>query len=178
MRIVRERMGLTNVELLIPFVRTVAEGRRVIELMEEQGLARGDGGLKVHIMCEIPSNSLLAEEFLDICDGFSIGSNDLCQLALGVDRDSGLLQGYDERDPAVLRLMALAIDAAVRKGKYVGICGQAPSDFPEITRWLVERGIGCGSKTTWLHAETPPPVVVVGGDDVATLLGEEEEASM
>ncbi len=138
---VREEMGLVNVAVMIPFVRTVAEERAVLELMARERLARGDNGLKVYLMCEIPANALLAEEFLRYCDGFSIGSNDLTQLTLGVDRDSALLAGYDERDEAVLALMDLAIKACRRLNKYVGICGQAPSDFPEITRWLVERGI-------------------------------------
>ncbi|HEY0634422.1 MAG TPA: phosphoenolpyruvate synthase [Gammaproteobacteria bacterium] len=138
---VREVMGLDNVALMIPFVRSVAEGAKVLELMANHGLRRGENGLKIYLMCEIPANALLAEQFLEAFDGFSIGSNDLTQLTLGVDRDSGLVGGVDERNPAVLKLMAMAIDACKRHGKYVGICGQAPSDFPEITRWLVERGI-------------------------------------
>jgi len=142
LRHVREVMGLDNVAVMIPFVRTVEEGRRVLELMARHGLARGARGLKVYQMCEIPSNALLADAFLEHFDGFSIGSNDLTQLTLGADRDSGLLEGFDERDPAVLRLMEMAIEACRRHGKHVGICGQAPSDFPEIIRWLVERGIG------------------------------------
>ena len=141
MRRVREDMGLTNVQLMLPFVRTPQEGRRVLDLMAEQGLRRGENGLKVNLMCEIPANVMLADEFLENFDGFSIGSNDLTQLTLGIDRDSGLLTGYDERNPAVLRMMQLAIEACRRHGKYVGICGQAPSDFPEITAWLVEQGI-------------------------------------
>ncbi len=141
MRRVREDMGLTNVQLMLPFVRTPEEGRRVLDLMAEQGLRRGENGLKVNLMCEIPANVMLADEFLQHFDGFSIGSNDLTQLTLGIDRDSGLLTGYDERNPAVLRMMQLAIEACRRHGKYVGICGQAPSDFPEITAWLVEQGI-------------------------------------
>jgi pyruvate,water dikinase len=142
MRRVREDMGLGNVELMLPFVRTPEEGRRVLELMASQGLARGEKGLQVKLMCEIPANVMLADEFLKDFDGFSIGSNDLTQLTLGIDRDSGLLTGYDERNPAVLRMMQIAIEACRRHGKYVGICGQAPSDFPEITAWLVEQGIG------------------------------------
>jgi len=141
MKSVREDMGLTNLKLMIPFVRTVEEELRVLELMAEHGLRRGENGLEIILMCEIPANALLADEFLQHCDGFSIGSNDLTQLTLGVDRDSGLLSGYDERNAAVLKLMELAIQACRRRGKYVGICGQAPSDFPEITRWLVEQGI-------------------------------------
>ena len=142
MKTVRETMGLDNVELMIPFVRTVEEARRVMELLESMGLKRGENGLKVHMMCEIPSNALLADAFLDHFDGFSIGSNDLTQLTLGVDRDSGMVTGFDERDAAVGRLMEMAIAACLRRGKYVGICGQAPSDYPELTRWLVGQGIG------------------------------------
>ncbi|MEF3194283.1 MAG: phosphoenolpyruvate synthase [Halothiobacillaceae bacterium] len=141
MKRVREEMGLTNVALLLPFVRTVDEAREVIGLMEKNGLVRGEAGLALYIMCEIPANAILAESFLELCDGFSIGSNDLTQLTLGVDRDSGLLTGFDERDPAVLELMRMAIKACKARGKYIGICGQAPSDFPEITRFLVEQGI-------------------------------------
>jgi pyruvate,water dikinase len=142
MKTVRETMGLDNVALMIPFVRTVREGAAVLELLERHGLKRGGNGLKVYMMCEIPSNPLLADEFLQHFDGFSIGSNDLTQLTLGVDRDSGIVSGFDERDGAVRKLMELAIEACHRHGKYVGICGQAPSDYPELTRWLVERGIG------------------------------------
>lgn len=138
---VREDMGLDNVSVMIPFVRSVSEARKVIAAMAEQGLARGQQKLKMYLMCEIPTNALLAADFLALFDGFSIGSNDLTQLTLGVDRDSGLLSGFDERDPAVLKLMEMAIGTARRLGKYVGICGQAPSDFPEITEWLVRQGI-------------------------------------
>jgi pyruvate,water dikinase len=141
MKTVRETMGLDNVALMIPFVRTVREGAEVLALLERHGLKRGEHGLKVYMMCEIPSNPLLADEFLRHFDGFSIGSNDLTQLTLGVDRDSGIVTGFDERDPAVMKLMEMAIAACRRHGKYVGICGQAPSDYPELTRWLVERGI-------------------------------------
>ena len=139
---VRETMGLDNVQLMVPFVRSVEEGEKVLELMAKNGLKRGENGLNVYVMCEIPANALLADQFLEHFDGFSIGSNDLTQLTLGVDRDSGLVTGVDERNPAVLKLMEMAIEACKRHGKYVGICGQAPSDFPEITEWLVERGIG------------------------------------
>jgi pyruvate, water dikinase len=138
---VRDDMGLTNVEVMIPFVRSVAEGKKTLAAMRAHGLVRGQNGLKVNLMCEIPSNALLAEEFLEEFDGMSIGSNDLTQLTLGVDRDSGLVVGFDERNPAVLRLMDMAIDAAHKKGRYIGICGQAPSDYPEITQWLVQHGI-------------------------------------
>ena len=141
MRQVREDMGLANVALMIPFVRSVDEAQRVLALMAEQGLQRGARDLKIHMMCEIPANALLADEFLEHFDGFSIGSNDLTQLTLGVDRDSGLVTGFDERNTAVLKLIEMAISACRRHGKYIGICGQAPSDYPEITRWLVEQGI-------------------------------------
>ncbi len=138
---VRDVMGLTNVEVMIPFVRTVDEAEKVVELLAGQGLKRGENGLRLIMMCEIPANALLADAFLEHFDGFSIGSNDLTQLTLGVDRDSGLLVGYDERNPAVLALMKMAIAACRKQGKYIGICGQAPSDWPEITRWLVREGI-------------------------------------
>jgi pyruvate,water dikinase len=141
-RKVREEMGLTNLEMMLPFVRTVEEVQKVSAIMEEQGLKRGENGLRLILMCEIPANALLAEQFLMHCDGFSIGSNDLTQLTLGVDRDSGLLPQFDERNPAVAVLMGMAIAACRQQGKYIGICGQAPSDFPEITRWLVQQGIG------------------------------------
>jgi pyruvate,water dikinase len=138
---VREQMGLTNVSLMIPFVRTVPEAQLTLGLMARYGLVRGENDLRVYLMCEIPANAILADQFLPHFDGFSIGSNDLTQLTLGVDRDSGLLSGYDERNPAVTVLMDMAIDACHRHGKYIGICGQAPSDFPEITQHLVEKGI-------------------------------------
>ncbi|MBM69774.1 MAG: phosphoenolpyruvate synthase [Haliea sp.] len=138
---VRDIMGLANLELMIPFVRSVEEEINVMELMAEQGLNRGENVLRIHLMCEIPANALLAERFLEHCDGFSIGSNDLTQLALGVDRDSELLAEFDERNEAVATLMGMAIRACKKTGKYIGICGQAPSDFPEITRWLVEQDI-------------------------------------
>lgn len=141
MRQVRDVMGLTNVALMIPFVRSVNEAAKVLEQMSQHGLRRGDNGLKVYMMCEIPTNALLANQFLAHFDGFSIGSNDLTQLTLGVDRDSGLITGFDERNEAVLALMEMAIKACHEQHKYIGICGQAPSDFPEITRWLVQHGI-------------------------------------
>ena len=141
MKTVRETMGLDNVALMIPFVRSVTEGESALNEMKKHGLARGQNALKIYLMCEIPANALLADQFLEHFDGFSIGSNDLTQLTLGVDRDSGIVTGFDERNPAVLKLMELAIDACRRQHKYVGICGQAPSDYPEITRWLVEHGI-------------------------------------
>ena len=135
-------MGLTNVQIMIPFVRTVAEAKRVIELLELNGLKRGENGLKVIMMCELPTNALLADQFLEHFDGFSIGSNDLTQLTLGLDRDSGIVSHlFDERDPAVKALLALAIQACHRAGKYVGICGQGPSDHPDLAKWLMEQGI-------------------------------------
>lgn len=142
MRRVRDDMGLTNVELMIPFVRTVAELEAVIAALAENGLRRGENGLRIIMMCEIPSNALTAAAFLEHVDGFSIGSNDLTQLTLGVDRDSALVAGsFDERDPAVLMLLSMAIDACRTAGKYVGICGQGPSDHPDLADWLVDHGI-------------------------------------
>lgn len=142
LRHVREEMGLTNVKVMIPFCRTVEEGRRVLDEMARHGLRRGERGLEVYLMCEIPSNVLLAEEFAEICDGFSIGSNDLTQLTLGVDRDSELVAPlFDERNPAVMQIIAMAIQAAKRAGRKVGICGQAPSDYPEFAQFLVEQSI-------------------------------------
>jgi pyruvate,water dikinase len=146
---VRETMGLTNVELMVPFVRTVAEAEGVEKLLARYGLERGSGadasgqgGLRLIMMCELPSNALLADEFLKHFDGFSIGSNDLTQLTLGLDRDSGLVAAaFDERDPAVKALLKMAIDACNRAGKYVGICGQGPSDHPDLAQWLVASGI-------------------------------------
>ncbi len=138
---VREEMGLDNVSVMIPFVRTVEESRSVLELMSKQGLKRGEHGLDIYMMCEIPVNALLAGEFLENFDGFSIGSNDLTQLTLGVDRDSSIVTSFDERNPAVLILMEMAIKACKKENKYVGICGQAPSDYPEIARWLVQHDI-------------------------------------
>ena len=139
---VRETMGLDNVWVMIPFVRTLEEGRKVIEVLRENDLVQGEHGLKVIMMCEIPSNALLADEFLDIFDGFSIGSNDMTQLTLGLDRDSAIVAGlFDERDPAVKKMLAMAIQSARAKGKYVGICGQGPSDHPDLALWLMEQGI-------------------------------------
>ncbi len=143
MRKVRETMGLTNAWVMIPFVRTVDEGRRVIEVLAANGLERGRDGLKIIMMCELPSNALLADQFLDLFDGFSIGSNDLTQLTLGLDRDSGLIAHlFDERNDAVKALLAMAIQACRRRGKYVGICGQGPSDHPDLAEWLMDQGIG------------------------------------
>ena len=140
---VRETMGLTNVEVMVPFVRTVGEAARVADLLAKHGLRRGENGLRLIMMCEIPSNALLAEQFLEHFDGFSIGSNDLTQLTLGIDRDSALVaDGFDERDAAVKMLLARAIGACKAKGKYVGICGQGPSDHADFAAWLMEQGIG------------------------------------
>ncbi|WLP93525.1 phosphoenolpyruvate synthase [Psychrobacter sp. M13] len=139
---VRDEMGLTNVEIMIPFVRTVGEAAQVIELLEKNGLKRGENGLRVIMMCELPTNCLLAEEFLEYFDGFSIGSNDLTQLTLGLDRDSGIISHlFDERDPAVKKLLTMAIEACRKQNKYVGICGQGPSDHPDLAYWLMEQGI-------------------------------------
>ncbi|MFT4179753.1 MAG: phosphoenolpyruvate synthase [Thermomonas sp.] len=139
---VREEMGLANLWVMIPFVRTLDEGRKVIEVLRENGLVQGENDLKVIMMCEVPSNALLADEFLDIFDGFSIGSNDMTQLTLGLDRDSAIVAGlFDERDPAVKKMLSMAIQSARAKGKYVGICGQGPSDHPDLAQWLMEQGI-------------------------------------
>ncbi|WP_060508111.1 phosphoenolpyruvate synthase [Pseudomonas sp. NBRC 111124] len=139
---VRNEMGLTNVEIMVPFVRTLGEASQVVDLLAENGLARGDNGLRVIMMCELPSNAILAEEFLEYFDGFSIGSNDLTQLTLGLDRDSGIIAHlFDERNPAVKKLLANAIQACNKAGKYIGICGQGPSDHPDLAKWLMEQGI-------------------------------------
>ncbi len=144
MRRVREDMGLTNVELMVPFIRTLGQARKVIDLLGKHGLKRGENGLKIVMMCEVPSNAILADEFLDYFDGFSIGSNDLTQLTLGLDRDSGLellAADFDERDPAVEAMVTRAIQACLKQNKYVGICGQGPSDHPDFAKWLVQQGI-------------------------------------
>ncbi len=142
MKFVRDEMGLTNVELMIPFVRTVNEAQRVTEIMAGHGLKRGENGLRLNMMCEIPSNAVLADQFLDYFDGFSIGSNDMTQLALGLDRDSGLIAAsFDERNDAVKALLAMAIKACRARGKYVGICGQGPSDHADFAAWLMDQGI-------------------------------------
>ncbi|RZA19025.1 MAG: phosphoenolpyruvate synthase [Lysobacteraceae bacterium] len=139
---VREDMGLSNLWVMIPFVRTLGEGRKVLDALAENGLKQGDNGLKVIMMCEVPSNALLADEFLEMFDGFSIGSNDMTQLTLGLDRDSAIVAGlFDERDPAVKKMLSMAIQAARAKGKYIGICGQGPSDHPDLALWLMEQGI-------------------------------------
>jgi pyruvate,water dikinase len=144
MKRVRNDMGLTNVEVMVPFVRTLEQARKVSELLASKGLKRGDNGLRHIMMCEIPSNAILAEQFLEYFDGFSIGSNDLTQLSLGLDRDSGmelLAADFDERDPAVQFLIARAIAACRAQGKYIGICGQGPSDHPDFAQWLAKEGI-------------------------------------
>jgi pyruvate,water dikinase len=158
LRYVREEMGLTNVRVMIPFVRTVTEAKGVIELLGEHGLRRGENDLQIVMMCELPSNAVLAGDFLEHFDGFSIGSNDMTQLTLGLDRDSSLVAaGFDERDPAVLHMLSAAIKACKERGKYVGICGQGPSDHPDLALWLVEQGIESMSLNpdtvidTWLH---------------------------
>ena len=142
MKKVRNEMGLTNVEIMVPFVRTVGEASQVIDLLASNGLKRGENGLRVIMMCELPSNALMAEEFLEFFDGFSIGSNDLTQLTLGLDRDSGIVAHlFDERNPAVKKLLSYAIQACLKANKYIGICGQGPSDHPDLARWLMEQGI-------------------------------------
>jgi pyruvate, water dikinase len=142
MRKVRDEIGLTNVELMVPFVRTLSEAKQVIDLLAANGLKRGVNGLRIVMMCELPSNSVLADQFLEYFDGFSIGSNDMTQLTLGLDRDSGLVaEIFDERDPAVKAMLSMAIRACRKQGKYVGICGQGPSDHPDLARWLMEEGI-------------------------------------
>ena len=158
LRKVREEMGLTNVEIMVPFVRTVAEGRQVLDLLAAYGLKRGENGLRIIMMCEIPSNAILADQFLELFDGFSIGSNDMTQMTLALDRDSGLVaELFDERDPAVKHMLHLAIQACRKAGKYVGICGQGPSDHPDLAQWLVEEGIESLSLNpdtvveTWLY---------------------------
>jgi pyruvate,water dikinase len=157
-RRVRDDMGLKNLEIMIPFVRTLEEAEGVVRLLGENGLRRGEDGLRVIMMCELPSNAVLAEEFLEYFDGFSIGSNDMTQLTLGLDRDSGLIaHSFDERNPAVLKMLDMAINACRKAGKYVGICGQGPSDHPDLARWLLDRGISSISLNpdtvvdTWIY---------------------------
>ncbi|MDO4897262.1 MAG: phosphoenolpyruvate synthase [Moraxella sp.] len=157
LKYVRDEMGLTNIKIMIPFVRTTDEARQVIELLDKNGLKRGSNDLEVIMMCELPTNALLADEFLAYFDGFSIGSNDLTQLTLGLDRDSGIVSHlFDERDPAVKKLLGMAIEACRKQGKYIGICGQGPSDHPDLAKWLMEQGISSVSLNpdtvldTWL----------------------------
>lgn len=159
LKYVRDDMGLTNVEIMIPFVRTLSEAEQVIKALKENGLERGKNGLRLIMMCEVPSNALLAEQFLQYFDGFSIGSNDMTQLTLGVDRDSGgpIAATFDERNAAVKVMLHLAISACRKHNKYVGICGQGPSDHPDFAKWLVEEEIGSLSLNpdtvieTWLY---------------------------
>lgn len=160
---VREAMGLTNVQIMVPFVRTLDEARQVTQLLASNGLERGSNGLKVIMMCELPTNALLADEYLQYFDGMSIGSNDMTQLTLGLDRDSAVVARlFDERDEAVKRLLAMAISACRRHGKYIGICGQGPSDHPDLARWLLDQGIESLSLNpdtvvdTWLFLAQPP----------------------
>jgi pyruvate,water dikinase len=155
---VRETMGLTNVQVMVPFVRSVAEAKQVMELLAHNGLKRGENGLIVIMMCELPTNALLAEQYLEHFDGMSIGSNDMTQLTLGLDRDSAIVaRHFDERDEAVRKLLSMAISACRKAGKYVGICGQGPSDHPDLARWLLDEGIGSMSLNpdtvveTWLY---------------------------
>ena len=142
MKKVRDEMGFTNVEIMVPFVRTVDEARQVVELLAENGLVRGENGLRLIMMCELPANAILAEQFLEHFDGFSVGSNDLTQLTLGLDRDSGIIAHlFDERNEAIKILMQNAIQACKKANKYIGICGQGPSDYPDFAKWLMEQGI-------------------------------------
>jgi len=157
-KFVRDEMGLTNLEVMVPFTRTVGEAEAVVNLLAENALKRGDNGLRVIMMCEIPSNALLAEQFLEHFDGFSIGSNDMTQLTLGLDRDSAIIAHlFDERDEAVKTLLSMAIQACRKQGKYIGICGQGPSDHPDLAKWLMEEGIESVSLNpdtvvkTWLY---------------------------
>lgn len=157
MKRVRDDMGLTNVKLMIPFVRTPEQGAEVIELMASHGLVRGENGLEIVMMCELPSNAAIPEAFLEHFDGFSIGSNDMTQLTLGLDRDSSLVaEDFDERNPAVLFMLERAIEACRAQGKYVGICGQGPSDHPDLAAWLLDKQIASMSLNpdtvveTWL----------------------------
>jgi len=165
LRYVRDTMGLTNVQIMVPFVRTLGQARAVTAALAAQGLRRGENELKLIMMCELPANAVLAAEFLEYFDGFSIGSNDMTQLTLGLDRDSALVAEYfDERDPAVKKMLELAIGACRAQGKYVGICGQGPSDHPDLAAWLVRQGISSVSLNpdtvvdTWLYlAESAAP---------------------
>ena len=163
LRRVREEMGMEHIQIMVPFVRTLDEARGVIELLAKYGLRRGEKNLKLIMMCEVPSNAILADEFLDFFDGFSIGSNDLTQLTLGLDRDSGIVSHlFDERDPAVKKMLHMAISACRRRDKYIGICGQGPSDHPDLARWLLQEGISSISLNpdsvleTWLFLDKNP----------------------
>jgi pyruvate,water dikinase len=163
LRKVRETMGLTNVQVMVPFVRTLKEAREVTELLSLNGLKRGENDLKIIMMCELPTNALLADEYLEYFDGMSIGSNDMTQLTLGLDRDSAIIAKlFDERDDAVKALLKMAIDACRKQGKYIGICGQGPSDHPDFARWLLEQKIDSISLNpdtvveTWLFLAGTP----------------------
>ncbi|HET6424720.1 MAG TPA: putative PEP-binding protein, partial [Planctomycetaceae bacterium] len=157
---VRREMGLTNLKVMVPFCRTVEEGRRVVAEMAKHGLIRGEDGLEIYVMCEIPSNVILADQFAEVFDGFSIGSNDLTQLLLGVDRDSEIVAHlFDERNPAVKSMIASVIQAARAKGRKIGICGQAPSDYPEFAQFLVEQGIDSISLNPDSLVRTIPRIV-------------------
>jgi pyruvate,water dikinase len=156
-------MGLANVQIMVPFVRTLKEASQVVDLLAQNGLQRGVDGLKVIMMCELPTNAVLAEEYLEYFDGMSIGSNDMTQLTLGLDRDSSIVAKlFDERDPAVKKMLAMAIAACKKKGKYVGICGQGPSDHPDLARWLLDQGIESMSLNpdtvveTWMFLSQKP----------------------
>ncbi|RKZ44220.1 MAG: phosphoenolpyruvate synthase, partial [Gammaproteobacteria bacterium] len=158
LRYVREDMGLENVWVMVPFVRTVGQARDVVELLGKHGLKRGENGLKLIMMCEVPSNAILADQFLEYFDGFSIGSNDMTQLTLALDRDSALVSDlFDERDEAVKFMLSRAIQACKKAGKYIGICGQGPSDHADLAKWLLDEGIESMSLNpdtvidTWLH---------------------------
>jgi pyruvate,water dikinase len=142
LKYVRDEMGLTNIKIMVPFVRTTDEARQVVEILKDNGLERGKNELQLIMMCELPSNAVLAEQFLEHFDGFSIGSNDMTQLTLGLDRDSGLIAHlFDERNEAVKAMLSMAISACRKQGKYIGICGQGPSDHPELAKWLLDQGI-------------------------------------
>lgn len=161
---VREQMGLTNVQVMVPFVRTLKEAEQVTQLLADNGLKRGENGLKVIMMCELPTNALLADQYLQFFDGMSIGSNDMTQLTLGLDRDSAKVAAlFDERDEAVKKLLAMAIEACTRRGKYIGICGQGPSDHADFAAWLLEQGIESMSLNpdsvidTWLYLAEQMP---------------------
>jgi pyruvate,water dikinase len=162
MKRVREELGLTNVKLMIPFCRRVDEAQRVIAYMQEQGLTRGENGLEIYVMCEIPNNVILIDEFAKHFDGFSIGSNDLTQLTLGVDRDSEIVAfDFDERDEGVKTMIKLAIEGAKRNGRHIGICGQAPSDYPEMAEFLVRLGIDSISLNPDTVLRTTPRIVAL-----------------
>ncbi|NDB17102.1 MAG: phosphoenolpyruvate synthase, partial [Gammaproteobacteria bacterium] len=173
LRKVRGDMGLDNVQVMVPFVRTLTEAAEVTRLLAENGLKRGERGLKVIMMCELPSNAVLADQFLEFFDGMSIGSNDMTQLTLGVDRDSGIVaRHFDERDPAVKAMLAMAITACRKAGKYIGICGQGPSDHPDLARWLVDQGIDSLSLNPDTVIET---WMILAGDSAG--LAREERAN-